>query len=547
MENSNCNPKNSYPPKDNCFNLETLSDVLRSPRVFDPVSALHNIQIIKCGYVAVKAAVLNYLYQVSDIYEYINNSINLTTAELSNLESKYKDVVRELLASITTSVAKRLSDCSKMVAYDLVWVPDLEETDSNVDVTTSLFKSQKVTFNTNGAGVEFVSIDQSSSSVKKYVAPGVITQGTRSITISETGSTTWEATNTLTFRDVYYLYEIDGTYKAVLNFASQEADTGIAGGGAAANDAKITLNFDNQIDISTLIDGDYIVSNWGPVNYLSTNSHYVYYMFTNNANYTNTIAYLYYDSVTSGTFTGGDQIVKFRIAKKVANSNLLSAPYTNSNDNGDIFTVSGPSVNKLKLKMDDLPILAYKAFDVGFYSGSVTTFCDRPSFQILGDRSTFSIVLRTATNSEWTPVGADNYGRSGNTMYSQVSTKNAETISYVLCPSTELRKRPQADNINEVYDTEGIRYDGTATPDTIDPATGKITATYRAFGNRNNAQIFLESILTPDTSAPAVPYDISENDIVYFLGFLDSKIRQAELVSNTIRLQIDINKKVCPE
>ena len=74
MENNNCNQPNSFVPyRDNCFNLESLSDVLRSPRVFDPVHALSNLQILKCGYVAVKAAVLNYLYQVSDIYEYINS------------------------------------------------------------------------------------------------------------------------------------------------------------------------------------------------------------------------------------------------------------------------------------------------------------------------------------------------------------------------------------------------------------------------------------------------------------------------------------------
>ena len=546
MENNNCNQPNSFVPyRDNCFNLESLSDVLRSPRVFDPVHALNNLQILKCGYVAVKAAVLNYLYQVSDIYEYINNSINLTTPELANLESKYKDVVNELLASITTSVNRKLSDCSKMIAYDLCWVDDVEEQDSNIDVTTAFLQSDIVTFassTVNGVTTETATFSQTGTSVKRFEASGTIDQDARSITISQIGSSLWEPDLTyLTVRDVYYLYAADGTYKAVLYYASQTADTG-----GATPDETITLNFDNQTDISAFDDGEYIVTNWGPSNAgdppAVLNKNYVYYLF----DASNVSQALMYWQSTTGTFLNGDEQITFKIVKKATNVEVGTAPYeTATVGGGTIWTVSGPSYNKLKVKMDDLPILAYKAFDVGFDNNSITTFCDRPSFQILGDRSTYSVVLRTATNSKWTPVGLDNYGRSGNTMYSQVSTKNAESVSYVLCPSTELRKKPDPNNINATpFQDEGIRYDGTAAPDVVD-SDGNVTSTYRAFGNRNNAQVFLETILTPDTSAPGQPFDISENDLVYFLGFLDNKIRQTELVSNSVRTQLNIQKKIC--
>ena len=46
-----------------------------------------------------------------------------------------------------------------------------------------------------------------------------------------------------------------------------------------------------------------------------------------------------------------------------------------------------------------------------------------------------------------------------------------------------------------------------------------------------------------DGNAPLTSnFDISENDIVYFLGFLDKRIRQTEIITDKVKDQIDFNK-----
>lgn len=546
MENkNNCNQSNTdaYPYSDKCFQLGSISDVLRSPRVFDPYHALNNLSVLKCGYVGVKAAVLNYLYQVSDIYEFVNNSMTLSTTELKNLEARYKDVVNELLASITTSVSHKLSDCSRMIAYDLYWVDDLEEQDDNIEQTDALFVSNAITFSTIN-DVETVVISQSSTEVKKLLEACTIDKDNGEITIDQAGAVAggvWNDISSSSARTVYFLYDTTGAYLAILYYKSTT-------GTMAGSDQTFTFSFNNQKDISNFDDGSYIITNWGPTGFNSTtkkyylDKNYTYFLY-DSQNPPVSQAYLHWQE-TTGDFLAGTQQVTFRLVKKTQNVTVDGSvsPYLNNT----LFTISGPSYNALKIKMGDLPILAYKAFDVVFKNTSITTYCDRPSMQLLADSSTYSVVLRTAQNSKWTPVGIDNYGRSGNTMYSQVSRKNADTHTYVLCPSTELRSRADPTNINQPLIPGGIRSDGTLVPDSeTTNASGIPDTTFRAFGNRGNAQIFLESILTPETDAPSVEFDISENDLVYFLGFLDAKIRQTELISHSIKTKLEIDNTLC--
>ena len=123
----------------NNFNhLESLNNIIRSSRVFIPEKALNNLKILKCGYIGAKSAILNYLYQVSDIYDYVNNNVNISSVELNNLELRNKDVVNELITSITTSINNKLSDNSKMLSYGVHWVNDIEEQDSSIYNTQSL-------------------------------------------------------------------------------------------------------------------------------------------------------------------------------------------------------------------------------------------------------------------------------------------------------------------------------------------------------------------------------------------------------------------------
>ena len=78
--NDNCNTKKcSSIYNDSCFKLGSLTDILRSPRVFYPKQAIANLQILACGFTGVKAAVLNYLYQVSELYDRINNTNDAIT------------------------------------------------------------------------------------------------------------------------------------------------------------------------------------------------------------------------------------------------------------------------------------------------------------------------------------------------------------------------------------------------------------------------------------------------------------------------------------
>lgn len=322
-----------------CRKFGGLTDILRSPRVFEPQHALSNLKIIQFGYVGVKAAILNFLYQVSELYESINNNYDMQGVELAHLENCYDDSVNELLASISTALTQKLSDCSRMVSYDLHWVGNYNSTSGE-----------------------------------------------------------WE------------------------------------------NDRE---------EKDTVADGD--------------------------------------------------------------------------------------TYNATKLKIEDMPIISYKNFDVAFPNSGVTTFFDRPSFQILGDRSNSSIVLRVATNNEWTPVGIDNYGRTGNELYSRRNSREKSKCTlFVLCPSKELRFKGDNTDVNAALVGGGIDASGNLTDDT-----------FKAFATRRNAQLFFESILTPVLENPDLEeFDISQNDIVYFLSFLDKYVRQTELVSHSIETKINIKFSV---
>lgn len=325
---SNCNKNNTQRGCNNsvkdCYNLKSLEGILRSPRIFYPEQALNNLDILAKGYTGVKAGVLNFLYQVSELYDQVNKTIDIHDIELNHLENMYKDSVNEMLSAFTTSFSSRMSDCSFMVSYDLYWQNDTQEFDG------------------------------------------------------------------------------------------------------APND----------------------------------------------------------------------------------------------------------TYNNNKIEIDDLPRLQYKNFDVAWPNSTITTYFDRPSFQILADRSTYGIVLRTLCDSKWTPVARDAYGIAGNKLYSQRnSTATSTTKNFVLAPSTELRKKGDDDN----YRTEPY---GTG----IDLSGNQTDESFNAFASRRNCQLFFESILTPVLQKPeSVAFDISSNDIVVFLGFLDQYIRQTELVRNSIMSKMCIN------
>lgn len=328
MRKSNCNQNNTQRGCNNivkdCYNLKSLEGILRSPRIFYPEQALTNLDILAKGYTGVKAGVLNFLYQVSELYDQVNKTIDVHDIELNHLENMYKDSVNEMLSSFTTSFSSRMSDCSFMVSYDLYWQNDTQEFDAD------------------------------------------------------------------------------------------------------PNDTH----------------------------------------------------------------------------------------------------------NKNKIEIDDLPRLQYKNFDVAWPNSTITTYFDRPSFQVLADRGTYGIVLRTLCDSKWTPVARDNYGIAGNKLYSQRnSTATSNTRNFVLAPSTELRKKGDDDN----YRTEPF---GTG----IDLSGNQTNESFSAFASRRNCQLFFESILTPVLQKPeSVEFDISSNDIVVFLGFLDQYIRQTELVRNSIMSKLCIN------
>ena len=329
--NQNCNKSNTQKSCNNsgqdCYNLKSLEGILRSPKIFHPEQALSNLDILARGYTGVKAGILNFLYQVSELYDQVNKTVDVHDIELNHLENMYKDSVNEMLSAFTTSFSSRMSDCSFMVSFDLYWQNDTQEFDA---------------------------------------------------------------------------------------------------------------------------------------------------------------------------------------------------------DPNDLH-------NKNKIEIDDLPRLQYKNFDVAWPNSTITTYFDRPSFQILADRSSYGIVLRTLTDSKWTPVARDSYGISGNKLYSQRnSTATCTTKKFVLAPSTELRKK----GTDLDYRIEPF---GTG----IDLSGNQVNESFGAFASRRNCQIFFESILTPVLQKPEVnTFDIAENDIVVFLGFLDQYIRQTELVKNSIMSKICINNSV---
>ena len=515
----------------NFYNLESLNNIIRSSRVFTPEKAINNLNILKCGYIGTKSAVLNYLYQVSDIYEYLNNNVDISNVELNNLELRYKDVVNELITSITTSISNKLSDNSKMLSYGVHWLDDIEEQDSNIYNTQSLFRSQLVTFDNDNSTV---TLNQSSNAVLLFDKVAATFDSTnRTITLDESNisaAASWPGVSGANVNDIFHLYNTSNEYITSLRVKSKTEDSN----SSTFDDEVITFDFvNNDYTVSNLSDGDYTITNWGPISNIYPS--YVYFLFDDNDT---SQAFLYYKE-TTGNFSDGNQTVTFRIIKTTSEDTLGTGTYANSTDSsGDtIWDIREPTANLIKVKMQDLPILPYKAFDVSSSKTSaVTTYCDRPSMQIMVDKSTFSVLLRIITNSEWSATGINSSSKLGNSMFSRVSTSNPETTTYVLCPSTELRSRADVNDINTLIDG-GIRDDGTIEPDVLDPFQ-----TYKAFGTRANTVLFLESILTSEGTAPLTTnFDISENDIVYFLGFLDHRIRQTEIITNRIKDQINFS------
>jgi len=115
-----------------------MSQLLRSPRSFDPQDALSSLCIIKNSYLAIKAGVFNYLYECSDIYDKINQNSFVKDIELRHIGDVYKSLVNDLLSCFQTATTSKLTDCSDVCAFDCIFVADTEEMDSSGNVAMIL-------------------------------------------------------------------------------------------------------------------------------------------------------------------------------------------------------------------------------------------------------------------------------------------------------------------------------------------------------------------------------------------------------------------------
>lgn len=143
------NHNNVYRSNGRCGLPEKLCDmsqILRSPRTFNPESALESLCIIKNSYLAMKAGVFNYLYECSDIYDKVNQNSYVENIELKHIGEVYKSLVNELLSCFQTAATMRLSDCSDVFAFDTIFVKDTEELDSSGNATFDSTNQDKVAF-----------------------------------------------------------------------------------------------------------------------------------------------------------------------------------------------------------------------------------------------------------------------------------------------------------------------------------------------------------------------------------------------------------------
>lgn len=136
--NGGCNYRN---------NLCNMSQLLRSPRSFDPQDALSSLCIIKNSYLAIKAGVFNYLYECSDIYDKINQNSFVKDIELRHIGDVYKSLVNDLLSCFQTATTSKLTDCSDVCAFDCIFVADTEEMDSSGNVAYDTTNKAKTNFN----------------------------------------------------------------------------------------------------------------------------------------------------------------------------------------------------------------------------------------------------------------------------------------------------------------------------------------------------------------------------------------------------------------
>ena len=107
--------------------LATLTDIIRSPRTFEPREALPNLAIVKKTYLILKTAILNYLYEVSDIYDKVNQHNFVNDIEIDHLRMTYKQIINDLLSGFQTASNGKLTDGSPVFCFDTMFVEDTEE------------------------------------------------------------------------------------------------------------------------------------------------------------------------------------------------------------------------------------------------------------------------------------------------------------------------------------------------------------------------------------------------------------------------------------
>jgi hypothetical protein len=122
-------PWKCHGPLRNNPKLSTLTDIVRSPRTFSPCEALTNLAIIKKSLLILKTGVLNYLYEVSNIYDNVNQHNFINVVEIDHLKTMYNQIINDLLSSFQTATNGRLTDNSMVFSFDTQFIEDSEEVD----------------------------------------------------------------------------------------------------------------------------------------------------------------------------------------------------------------------------------------------------------------------------------------------------------------------------------------------------------------------------------------------------------------------------------